>query len=50
MKLTMKIDFEKIPLDVNNRMFRPIAVGKNEGRWFIRTDLWFVGYRLTRGV
>lgn len=48
MKLT--VQFTKIPLDVNNRMFRPIAVGKNEGRWFIRTDLWFVGYRLTRGV
>lgn len=40
MKLT------KIPLDTNNRMIR-IGIGKNEGNWFARIDLWFVGYRLS---
>lgn len=37
----------KLPLDVNNRMLR-IGFGKNEGSWFFRVDLWFVGYRLKR--
>lgn len=46
--MTVSLHVEKILLDVNNRMFRPIAIGKNEGRWFVRTDLWFVGFRVTR--
>lgn len=46
--MTVSLHVEKIPLDVNNRMFRPIGIGKNEGRWFVRTDLWFVGFRVTR--
>ena len=35
----------KIKLNKDNRMLR-FGFGKNEGRWFIRLDLWFVGYRL----
>lgn len=47
MKLT--VQFTKIPLDANNRMVR-LGGGLNEGKWFIRVDLWFVGYRVTGGV
>lgn len=36
----------KLELDVNNRMLRA-GFGKNEGNWFMRVDLWWVGYRLT---
>jgi hypothetical protein len=39
MKLT------KIDLDKDNRMLR-VGFGKNEGRWFARVDLWFVGFRI----
>jgi hypothetical protein len=39
----MKI--EKIKLDKLNRMLR-IGFGKHDGAWFIRIDLWFVGYRI----
>lgn len=38
-----------IPLDQDNRMIR-LGFGKHEGRWFIRVDLWWNGYRLTRGT
>jgi len=27
-----------------------IGVGKHTGEWFIRIDLWWVGYRLTRSI
>lgn len=37
----------RLELDTPNRMLR-IGFGKNKGRWFVRIDLWFVGYRLTR--
>lgn len=37
----------KIHLDKDNRMFR-IGFGKNNGRWFMRIDLWAIGYRITR--
>ena len=40
MKLT------KINLDQNNRMLR-IGFGRNEGRWFARIDLWYIGIRLS---
>lgn len=40
MKLT------KINLDQNNRMLR-IGFGQNEGRWFARIDLWYIGIRLS---
>ncbi|WCO82140.1 hypothetical protein vBPpSSYP_158 [Pseudomonas phage vB_PpS_SYP] len=36
----------KIKLDEKNRMVR-IGLGKNEGRWFFRIDLWSVGFRLS---
>jgi len=35
-----------IKMDPPNRMVR-IGFGKNNGRWFARVDLWFVGFRLT---
>jgi len=35
----------KIKLDKNNRMLR-VGFGKNEGSWFVRVDLWFVGFRI----
>jgi len=34
----------RIPLDKNNRMLR-VGFGKNQGNWFFRIDLWFVGIR-----
>lgn len=34
----------KIKLDKNNRMLR-IGLGKHEGAWFARIDLWFIGIR-----
>lgn len=37
----------KIPLDINNRILR-IGFGKHNGSWFLRVDLWFVGYRLKK--
>ena len=37
----------KIKLDVNNRLAR-FGFGKHDGKWFIRVDLWFVGYRLKK--
>jgi hypothetical protein len=40
MKLT------RIDLDKQNRMLR-IGIGKNDGRWFARIDLWCVGFRIT---
>ena len=40
MKLT------KINLDQRNRMLR-IGFGRNEGRWFARIDLWYIGIRLS---
>ena len=40
MKLT------KINLDQNNRMLR-IGFGQNEGRWFARIDLWYIGIRIS---
>lgn len=36
----------KIEMDANSRMIR-IGLGKNEGRWFFRVDLWFAGWRVT---
>lgn len=47
MKLTMQIT--KIPMDAKNRMIR-LGGGLNDGKWFVRIDLWVVGYRLTSGV
>lgn len=36
----------RIDLDKDNRMIR-LGFGKNNGSWFIRIDLWFVGYRIS---
>ena len=41
----MRLD--KIPLDQNNRMLR-FGFGKNNSTWFIRINLWFIGFRLKR--
>lgn len=40
MKLT------KIPLDKKNRMLR-FGLGLHDGKFFIRIDLWFIGFRLS---
>lgn len=37
----------KINLDPDNRMLR-VGFGKNNGNWFARIDLWFIGIRATR--
>jgi hypothetical protein len=37
----------KIKLDHQNRMLR-MGVGKNEGNWFARVDLWYIGFRITK--
>ncbi len=37
----------RIPLDKHNRMLR-IGFGKNEGNWFLRIDLWYIGYRFNK--
>jgi hypothetical protein len=36
----------RLPLDSANRMIR-VGFGLNDGRWFARVDLWWVGFRLT---
>jgi|MEHZ01.1.fsa_nt_MEHZ010285308.1_1 hypothetical protein len=37
--------FSKINLDKDNRMLR-FGVGKHNGTWFIRLDLWWFGLRI----
>jgi hypothetical protein len=37
----------KIALEPGSRMLR-IGLGQHEHRWFIRIDLWAVGFRVTR--
>jgi hypothetical protein len=34
-------------MDCLNRMVR-VGLGKHDGRWFFRVDLWFAGFRVTR--
>jgi hypothetical protein len=34
----------KISLDKDNRMLR-IGFGKHDGKWFMRVDLWWKGFR-----
>jgi hypothetical protein len=41
MKLT------KLELDEKNRMVR-VGLGKHDGNWFFRVDLWCVGFRITK--
>lgn len=35
-----------IPLDPKNRMLR-LGGGLHDGRWFVRVDLWRIGFRWT---
>lgn len=37
----------KLVLNKDNRMLR-IGFGKNEGNWFFRIDLWYIGFRITK--
>lgn len=39
--------FTKLKLDKKNRMIR-LGGGLNDGNWFFRLDIWFVGIRLTK--
>jgi hypothetical protein len=41
------MQFTKIPLDKDNRMLRA-GFGKNNGNWFVRIDLWYIGLRITQ--
>jgi hypothetical protein len=36
----------RIPMIPGYRMLR-LAIGQNKHRWFLRIDLWSVGYRIT---
>lgn len=37
----------KLTLDEKNRMLR-IGLGKHDGKWFFRIDLWWIAYRWTK--
>lgn len=36
----------KLQMDSKNRMLR-LGGGLNDGKWFIRLDLWCIGFRVT---
>jgi hypothetical protein len=38
--------FTKIRMGKENRKLR-VGIGKYEGSWFFRIDLWFIGFRLS---
>jgi len=40
-----RLTITRVPLDKDNRMLRA-GLGKHEGLWFARVDLWFFGVRL----
>jgi hypothetical protein len=44
-----KLTITTITLPANNKMLR-VGVGTHWGKWFLRIDLWTVGYRLTYGT
>jgi len=44
-RVTKRKRIHTIRLDQYNRMLR-FGFGKNQGRWFLRVDLWFIGFRL----
>ena len=46
-KMIKNLTITKIMLQ-GDRMLR-VGVGKHWGKWFLRIDLWTVGYRLTCG-
>lgn len=48
LKLWDAIKFKMIVMPRGNRMFRPIAIGHNDFRFYIRIDLWWVGWRVAR--
>jgi hypothetical protein len=37
----------KLSLDKDNRMLRA-GFGKNNGNWFFRIDVWYIGLRITQ--
>lgn len=41
--------FDILHMDAGNRMIR-LGVGQHNSVWFIRLDLWFIGFRLSRRV
>jgi hypothetical protein len=43
----LRLTLTKVPLDEQNRMLRA-GFGKNKGAWFVRVDLWWAGWRLTK--
>lgn len=45
--MNLTLNLTKIPMDKNNRMIR-LGGGLHDGKWFIRVDLWFVGFRLSK--
>jgi hypothetical protein len=44
----MIIIFDKIKMSQGDRMIR-LGLGQHKGTFFIRIDLWFVGFRLSAG-
>lgn len=45
--MTFSMNFTKIHLDKDNRMIR-LGGGLHDGKWFVRVDLWVVGFRLSK--
>lgn len=43
------MELTKIVLDKSNRMVR-VGGGLNNGAWFVRIDLWWIGFRITKKV
>lgn len=38
--------FDKLVMEKGDRMIR-VGFGQNKGIWFIRIDLWWVGFRIS---
>jgi len=43
------MQFDVIELSPGNRMVR-LGFGQNSSNWFIRVDLWFRGFRISKKV
>lgn len=43
----LRLALTRLALDQDNRMLRA-GFGKNKGSWFVRVDLWKMGFRLTK--
>lgn len=39
------VEFTTVIMPYGNRMFRPISIGTNDHRWYVRTDWWWIGVR-----